>query len=86
MRLVGFYANIWWLDALGGLLLSVVVIFNWSETSLQHIKNLSGFSATADQRNIRKQPPPGPPLPAVCGIQAPLSPPPSPNAPPQCST
>lgn len=51
---VGFYAKIWWLDALGGLVLSLVVIFNWSRTSLQHIKNLSGFSATADQRNICK--------------------------------
>ncbi|KAJ8129459.1 hypothetical protein O1611_g4172 [Lasiodiplodia mahajangana] len=50
--ILGFYLKIWWLDALGGLLLSLVVIKNWSETSLQHIKNLSGFSATADQRNI----------------------------------
>ncbi|KAI0381981.1 hypothetical protein F5Y04DRAFT_280212 [Hypomontagnella monticulosa] len=50
--IVGFYAQIWWLDALGGLVLSLVVIFNWSRTSSQHIKNLSGFSATADQRNI----------------------------------
>ncbi|KAI0135210.1 hypothetical protein F4814DRAFT_444029 [Daldinia grandis] len=50
--IVGFYAKIWWLDALGGLVLSLVVIFNWSRTSLQHIKNLSGCSATADQRNI----------------------------------
>ncbi|GAP83387.1 putative cation efflux family protein [Rosellinia necatrix] len=50
--IVGFYFKIWWLDALGGLLLSLVVITNWSETSLQHIKNLSGFSATADQRNV----------------------------------
>lgn len=50
--IVGTYAKIWWLDALGGLLLSCVVIFSWSQTSLQHIKNLSGFSATADQRNI----------------------------------
>ncbi|ETS86439.1 hypothetical protein PFICI_00267 [Pestalotiopsis fici W106-1] len=50
--IVGFYAKIWWLDALGGLLLSCVVIYNWSETSLEHIKNLSGFSATADQRNV----------------------------------
>ncbi|KAI1277062.1 hypothetical protein F5Y07DRAFT_388635 [Xylaria sp. FL0933] len=50
--ILGFYLGIWWLDALGGLLLSLVVIKNWSQTSLQHIKNLSGFSATADQRNI----------------------------------
>ncbi|KAI5921728.1 hypothetical protein F4810DRAFT_331128 [Camillea tinctor] len=50
--ITGFYLKIWWLDALGGLVLSVVVIINWSQTSLQHIKNLSGFSATADQRNV----------------------------------
>ncbi|KAI0863219.1 hypothetical protein F4860DRAFT_502019 [Xylaria cubensis] len=50
--ILGFYLKIWWLDALGGLLLSLVVIKNWSQTSLQHIKNLSGFSATADQRNV----------------------------------
>ncbi|KAI0203964.1 hypothetical protein F4808DRAFT_457667 [Astrocystis sublimbata] len=50
--ILGFYLQIWWLDALGGLLLSLVVIKNWSSTSLEHIKNLSGFSATADQRNI----------------------------------
>ncbi|KAL1897048.1 hypothetical protein Sste5346_004253 [Sporothrix stenoceras] len=50
--IIGFYARIWWLDALGGLLLSMVVIYNWSRTSIEHIKHLSGFSATADQRNI----------------------------------
>ncbi|CAK7265666.1 hypothetical protein SEPCBS119000_001629 [Sporothrix epigloea] len=50
--IVGFYAKIWWLDALGGLLLSMLVIHNWSRTSIEHIKHLSGFSATADQRNI----------------------------------
>ncbi|KAI0486316.1 hypothetical protein F4859DRAFT_364845 [Xylaria cf. heliscus] len=50
--ILGFYLKIWWLDALGGLLLSLIVIKNWSQTSLQHIKNLSGFSATADQRNV----------------------------------
>lgn len=42
------------MDALGGLLLSLVVVVNWSETSVEHIKNLCGFSASADQRNIRK--------------------------------
>lgn len=53
-RAVGFYARIWWLDALGGLILSLVVIFNWSQTSFEHIRHLTGFSATADQRNIRE--------------------------------
>ncbi|CAN8098774.1 unnamed protein product [Discula destructiva] len=50
--IVGFLTQIWWLDALGGLLLSLVVIFNWSRSAGEHIKNLCGFSATADQRNI----------------------------------
>jgi cation diffusion facilitator family transporter len=50
--LLGFWGRIWWLDALGGLLLSVVVIINWTKTSFEHIRHLTGFSATADQRNI----------------------------------
>lgn len=50
--LVGFYFKIWWLDALGGLLLSFYVIFNWSLTSVEHVRNLCGVSATADQRNV----------------------------------
>lgn len=52
LALVGFYAKIWWLDALGGLLLSFYVIFNWSSTSSEHIRNLTGAAATADQRNV----------------------------------
>ena len=50
--LIGFYARIWWLDALGGLLLSLYVIFNWASTSSEHIRNLTGAAATADQRNV----------------------------------
>ncbi|KAK4449385.1 hypothetical protein QBC34DRAFT_89192 [Podospora aff. communis PSN243] len=50
--IIGFYAKLWWLDALGGLFLSMIVISNWSETCYEHIRHLSGFSATADQRNI----------------------------------
>ncbi|KAK2626497.1 hypothetical protein QTJ16_003672 [Diplocarpon rosae] len=50
--LVGFYAQLWWLDALGGLLLSLYVIFNWAGTSAGHIRNLSGAAATADERNV----------------------------------
>lgn len=49
---VGFYAKLWWLDALGGLLLSFFVIFNWAGTSAGHIKNLTGTAATADERNV----------------------------------
>lgn len=50
--LIGFYARIWWMDALGGLLLSAYVIFNWSKTSSEHVRNLCGAAATADQRNV----------------------------------
>jgi divalent metal cation (Fe/Co/Zn/Cd) transporter len=49
---VGFYARIWWLDAVGGLLLSLVVIVNWSGISVHHVRNLTGFSAQPDERNL----------------------------------
>lgn len=50
--LVGYYASLWWLDALGGLLLSLYVIFNWSRTSSTHIKQLTGAAAPATDRNV----------------------------------
>ena len=50
--LVGYFAKQWWLDPLGGIVLSLYVIFNWSSTSVMHIRNLSGCSATADERNV----------------------------------
>ncbi|KAG5985716.1 hypothetical protein E4U54_005864 [Claviceps lovelessii] len=50
--IVGFYGRIWWLDAAGGLLLSLVVIFTWSQTSAHHVRNLTGFSAQPDERNL----------------------------------
>jgi divalent metal cation (Fe/Co/Zn/Cd) transporter len=49
---VGFYAGKWWLDALGGLLLSLFVIIHWAGTSVGHICNLTGAAATADERNV----------------------------------
>ena len=57
---MGAYARIWWLDAAGGLILSLVVIISWSITSLHHMRNLTGFSAQPDERNLRKPllPPP----------------------------
>ncbi|KAF2199668.1 hypothetical protein GQ43DRAFT_456995 [Delitschia confertaspora ATCC 74209] len=50
--LVGYYARVWWLDALGGIILSCYVIFNWSRTSVTHIRNLTGAACSADERNI----------------------------------
>jgi len=51
---VGFYARIWWLDSFGGLVLSLVVMATWTITSMHHMRNLTGFSAQPDERNIRK--------------------------------
>lgn len=50
--LVGYYASLWWLDPLGGLLLSMVVVFQWGQTSFIHIRRLSGHAASANQRNV----------------------------------
>jgi divalent metal cation (Fe/Co/Zn/Cd) transporter len=50
--LVGFFARIWWLDSLGGILLSFYVIGSWGQTTAIHIRNLSGAAANADQRNV----------------------------------
>ncbi|KAK5166204.1 uncharacterized protein LTR77_008465 [Saxophila tyrrhenica] len=50
--LVGYYAKVWWLDPLGGILLSLYVILNWAQTSSTHIRNLTGAAASADERNI----------------------------------
>ncbi len=50
--LVGYYASIWWLDPLGGIVLSLYVIINWAGTASTHIRNLAGAAASADERNI----------------------------------
>ncbi|OCL14521.1 hypothetical protein AOQ84DRAFT_428860 [Glonium stellatum] len=50
--LVGYYAKVWWLDPLGGIVLSLYVIFNWSRTTTTHIRNLTGAAASADERNV----------------------------------
>ncbi|ORY16102.1 cation diffusion facilitator 10 [Clohesyomyces aquaticus] len=50
--LIGYYAGIWWLDPLGGIVLSFYVIINWSRTSATHIRNLTGAACSADERNI----------------------------------
>ncbi|KAL9054760.1 MAG: hypothetical protein Q9162_003958 [Coniocarpon cinnabarinum] len=50
--LVGYFFSVWWLDPLGGLLLSLYVIISWSLTTRIHILNLVGRTASADERNI----------------------------------
>ncbi|KAL8764030.1 MAG: hypothetical protein Q9184_000318 [Pyrenodesmia sp. 2 TL-2023] len=50
--ILGYYLHIWWLDALGGLILSFYVIFNWSRTTTTHIRHLTGAAADPTDRNI----------------------------------
>lgn len=50
--IIGSFLSIWWLDALGGLLLSIYVIVNWSRTTTTHIRHLTGAAAPAADRNI----------------------------------
>ncbi|KAF2756101.1 hypothetical protein EJ05DRAFT_478133 [Pseudovirgaria hyperparasitica] len=50
--LVGYWLKVWWLDPLGGILLSVYVIVNWGSTTGEHIKNLTGAAADRDERNV----------------------------------
>lgn len=45
MPTVGYMFDIWWLDPLGALLLSVYIIASWSHTAYEHIDNLTGAAA-----------------------------------------
>lgn len=49
--LIGFYAGLWWADPLGGLALSVYIIFNWGLISKDHIRHLTGAAAPPQIRN-----------------------------------
>lgn len=50
---IGYYANIWWLDPAGALLLSVYIIVSWSFTAFEHIDNLTGAVASpADYKTV----------------------------------
>ena len=40
------------MDALGGVVLSFYVIFNWGGTTSVHIRNLTGAAASPDERNV----------------------------------
>lgn len=51
MPALGSYFNIWWLDPLGALLLSIYVIVSWCMTAFEHIDNLTG--AIANQTDYK---------------------------------
>ncbi|GIK06122.1 hypothetical protein Aspvir_001765 [Aspergillus viridinutans] len=50
--LVGFFANWWFVDPLGGLLLSVYIIWNWSGTAAEHIRHLTGAAASPTDHSV----------------------------------
>ncbi|KAL4756930.1 cation diffusion facilitator family transporter [Aspergillus foveolatus] len=50
--LVGGFTNIWFLDPLGGLILSIYIIWNWSRTASEHIRHLTGAAASREDVSI----------------------------------
>lgn len=50
--LIGYKANVWWLDPLGAGLLSLYIIYDWGHTSFENVVHLSGEAA--DDRTLRK--------------------------------
>lgn len=50
--LLGTWLELWWLDALGGTLLSAYVIISWAGIGLEHVENLTGAAASGDERNV----------------------------------
>ncbi|RHZ56586.1 cation diffusion facilitator family transporter [Aspergillus thermomutatus] len=50
--LVGFFAKWWFVDPLGGLLLSVYIIWNWSATAAEHIRHLTGAAASPADHSV----------------------------------
>lgn len=49
---IGAKADLWWLDPLGAALLSLFIIYDWAETSLENVTRLTG--SAADDRIQRK--------------------------------
>ncbi|EAW08988.1 cation diffusion facilitator family transporter [Aspergillus clavatus NRRL 1] len=50
--LVGHFAEWWFLDPLGGLLLSIYIIWNWSGTATEHIRHLTGAAASPTDHSV----------------------------------
>ncbi|OJJ45285.1 hypothetical protein ASPZODRAFT_565988 [Penicilliopsis zonata CBS 506.65] len=49
---VGTFARIWFLDPLGGLLLSIYIMWNWSSTAAEYIQRLTGAAALPEEHNV----------------------------------
>ncbi|OQE23807.1 hypothetical protein PENSTE_c008G05167 [Penicillium steckii] len=50
--LIGSFAHLWYLDPVGGLFLSVYIMWNWGSTANEYIRRLTGAAASADDHNI----------------------------------
>ncbi|KAI4234942.1 MAG: hypothetical protein L6R40_006610 [Gallowayella cf. fulva] len=50
--LIGHQLNVWWLDPVGALVLSLYVIYDWSETGFENVIRLSG--SAVDDRLLKK--------------------------------
>lgn len=49
---VGTFARLWYLDPLGGLFLSIYIMWNWGQTAAEYIRRLTGAAASADDHSI----------------------------------
>ncbi|GLB09713.1 hypothetical protein AtubIFM57258_005640 [Aspergillus tubingensis] len=50
--LIGSLTKTWYIDPLGGLLLSLYIIYNWSATASEHIGHLTGAAASPKDHSI----------------------------------
>ncbi|KAF7194292.1 Metal tolerance protein 5 [Pseudocercospora fuligena] len=50
--LIGYYANVWWLDPLGAAILSLYIIYDWASTTFENVTRLSGQAA--DDATMKK--------------------------------
>ncbi|KAJ5649167.1 uncharacterized protein N7484_002890 [Penicillium longicatenatum] len=50
--LIGAFAHLWYLDSLGGVFLSVYIMWNWGETAGEYIRRLTGAAASATDHSI----------------------------------
>ncbi|GLI79783.1 hypothetical protein PoHVEF18_008124 [Penicillium ochrochloron] len=50
--LIGSFARLWFLDPLGGLLLSIYIMWNWGQTAGEYIRRLTGAAASATDHSI----------------------------------
>ncbi|KAK7208465.1 cation efflux family-domain-containing protein [Myxozyma melibiosi] len=50
--IAGHLFGYWWLDPLGALLLSIYIIHQWVETTLEHIRNLSGVAGDSVDKQV----------------------------------